>query len=360
MSRKLVKEFDGSGAPQHNVRWVLRSHRHEHPLGDGEYVFGRARHCHICIEDPSLSREHARLKVFPHTVVIHDLGSANGVYVNGHRIQRSWELREGDRLTVGQQQFRLCQPERSGIQQLSSKHPEGHPTPSPFSSGKVAIASAPPSSAERQRPAPKIPGRPVISNAPPPPSSARGGARRQQRVREAPSSSSTPRHPERAQLMQQAPPSSARQPTSASTGKLDSFTMLGEFACKALALGNRKEAEESLGAALTSLVQQAEAGERPSLSRCAHAAKFCCELAAGTQDGRWLEALFRLHLATHHLPPSEVVDELFGMPLQRPPDLALVRRYIAQMEALEDDPTSQAGYILGRLQAWARLMATRS
>ena len=66
-----------------------------------ETVIGRGRDVNVRIDDPAISRKHARIlrnKGGRH--ILEDLGSANGVYVNGRRIERA-DLADGDRLQVG-------------------------------------------------------------------------------------------------------------------------------------------------------------------------------------------------------------------------------------------------------------------
>jgi pSer/pThr/pTyr-binding forkhead associated (FHA) protein len=55
-----------------------------------------------------VSREHARLIVDRSRVVIEDLGSTNGVFVNSVRVDRQ-ELRHSDLVTVGETQFRFLE-----------------------------------------------------------------------------------------------------------------------------------------------------------------------------------------------------------------------------------------------------------
>jgi hypothetical protein len=73
----------------------------EHPV-DGELILGREQaSADLVIPDPGVSRRHAR--VLPHngSVVVEDLGSSNGTYVNGHRISGPVELGAGDELQLG-------------------------------------------------------------------------------------------------------------------------------------------------------------------------------------------------------------------------------------------------------------------
>jgi pSer/pThr/pTyr-binding forkhead associated (FHA) protein len=75
----------------------------EYELARGSLSIGRNPACDICLDDPLVSRSHARLLVLGDgSVAVEDLHSANGVYVNGVRLGRnSQRLREGDRLLIG-------------------------------------------------------------------------------------------------------------------------------------------------------------------------------------------------------------------------------------------------------------------
>ena len=65
-------------------------------LRAGKLYLGRSPECELSISDPAVSRRHARLWVSAAQIVIEDLDSQNGVYVNGERIQGPRELRAGD------------------------------------------------------------------------------------------------------------------------------------------------------------------------------------------------------------------------------------------------------------------------
>jgi two-component system cell cycle response regulator len=72
-----------------------------YPLLLEESVIGRTKECAIRIEDPDISRRHARiLRRGPESYVLEDLGSRNGTFVRGNRIT-SQPLGEGDRLAIG-------------------------------------------------------------------------------------------------------------------------------------------------------------------------------------------------------------------------------------------------------------------
>jgi pSer/pThr/pTyr-binding forkhead associated (FHA) protein len=69
-------------------------------LRSGKLYLGRSPECELSISDPAVSRRHARLWVSQTQIVVEDLGSQNGVHVNGTRIQGPCELRAGDTLRI--------------------------------------------------------------------------------------------------------------------------------------------------------------------------------------------------------------------------------------------------------------------
>ena len=74
-----------------------------HRIDATDVVLGRSpERADLVVPDTSVSREHARLVRVGATVTLIDLGSRNGVLVNGRRVDGSTTLREGDRITVGQ------------------------------------------------------------------------------------------------------------------------------------------------------------------------------------------------------------------------------------------------------------------
>ncbi len=68
---------------------------------------GRATGCELRIDSSSVSRQHAMITMGPRDIVIEDLNSTNGVFVNGRKIARQ-TLNDGDVLTIGEAQFRFA------------------------------------------------------------------------------------------------------------------------------------------------------------------------------------------------------------------------------------------------------------
>jgi pSer/pThr/pTyr-binding forkhead associated (FHA) protein len=69
---------------------------------DGELIIGREHaSADMVIPDPGISRRHARVIPEGGSLVLDDLGSSNGTYVNGERISEPVELGTGDEVQLG-------------------------------------------------------------------------------------------------------------------------------------------------------------------------------------------------------------------------------------------------------------------
>lgn len=75
-----------------------------HVLGRRTRI-GRAPDSDLVIDAQYISRNHAVLLAGPVHTTVEDLGSTNGVFVNGKRVTRQ-ALKDGDRVTIGRTQFR--------------------------------------------------------------------------------------------------------------------------------------------------------------------------------------------------------------------------------------------------------------
>jgi hypothetical protein len=69
-------------------------------LSGSRVVIGRSRDAEITLDDPNVSRRHAELRNEGGAWVVADLGSTNGVKVNGQRVNEQ-ALSPGDEITVG-------------------------------------------------------------------------------------------------------------------------------------------------------------------------------------------------------------------------------------------------------------------
>ncbi|MCA9615087.1 MAG: diguanylate cyclase [Myxococcales bacterium] len=72
-----------------------------HELAGGTSEVGRTSATPIHLMDPEVSRRHARFVVQGQRVVVEDLGSTNGTFVNGTQISGPTELADGDKIQIG-------------------------------------------------------------------------------------------------------------------------------------------------------------------------------------------------------------------------------------------------------------------
>ena len=87
---------------------------------DRRYLAGRADGCDVVLPSEHVSREHAAFVRHWDGVVVSDLGSKNGVLVNGTAIVGQAKLGDGDRIEVGPVVFRFTDPEDRYIRRLES------------------------------------------------------------------------------------------------------------------------------------------------------------------------------------------------------------------------------------------------
>ncbi len=94
-------------------RYRLRFLLQEFDLRGPEVIIGRSPECHITIEDPLVSRRHARISIGESEPELRDLGSRNGVRLNGKKIDGPHSLSNGDRIRIGTQELVFYVAERS-------------------------------------------------------------------------------------------------------------------------------------------------------------------------------------------------------------------------------------------------------
>ncbi len=75
-----------------------------YPLADGA-VLGRGEQADIRLEDTFASSQHARLAPHGEVIVLEDLGSTNGTYLNEEPLRGPQPLHPGDRIRIGDSQF---------------------------------------------------------------------------------------------------------------------------------------------------------------------------------------------------------------------------------------------------------------
>ena len=77
------------------------------PLNVRQFLIGREQDCHLRPNSDLVSRHHCVFTVDDFTVRLRDLGSTNGTFVNGERIQGQRVLKPGDHVSVGKLSFEI-------------------------------------------------------------------------------------------------------------------------------------------------------------------------------------------------------------------------------------------------------------
>jgi hypothetical protein len=135
---------------------------HEVEVAGPTVSIGRDPECDIVLNEPKCSRRHAVVEEGPDGLQVRDSGSANGIFVNGRRVDQS-PLKPGDTIRLGDVQLKVLAELGETVvmasEDIESLGPEA-PTPNP--------------EAVRLPPPPKAPPRPT----PPRPEPPRTGPRR--------------------------------------------------------------------------------------------------------------------------------------------------------------------------------------
>ena len=99
-----------------NLRRNLKFKMHESYSVKENTTIGRSKRCHVFIDDPFLSKNHARIFLKDGSFYVEDLGSTNGSFLNGRRLgSQSVRIKDSDKLSFGNISFIFVdnlQPER--------------------------------------------------------------------------------------------------------------------------------------------------------------------------------------------------------------------------------------------------------
>lgn len=93
---------EAKNEPRFALRFISGKYQGgEYPLAEGqEIVIGRSSELDMVLVEEMVSRKHARIALSDGTISIEDMGSTNGTFVNGEKVQQG-TLREGDRVLIG-------------------------------------------------------------------------------------------------------------------------------------------------------------------------------------------------------------------------------------------------------------------
>ena len=79
---------------------VLEINGRQYLLTAPKTVIGRGSNCDIVIDDAGISRRHLEIDITPNGVIARDMGSTNGMFVEGHQVPAA-TLVDGNTITIG-------------------------------------------------------------------------------------------------------------------------------------------------------------------------------------------------------------------------------------------------------------------
>ena len=98
---RLVKPVTGVETNQNPTRFALVGAETRVLLFEGENLIGRDPEAKVQIDSLLVSRRHSRIRITGESVTIDDLGSKNGTFLNGNRLEGAVLLSPGDQITIG-------------------------------------------------------------------------------------------------------------------------------------------------------------------------------------------------------------------------------------------------------------------
>jgi hypothetical protein len=119
----------GEHARRYALRFVSGKYQGgEFPLSEGEdVVVGRSSDLDMVLVEEMVSRKHAIFRLAEGVLSVEDLGSTNGTFVNGERIERA-NLKEGDRVLIGTSILRVVGSDATAQMANQKRAAFGHET----------------------------------------------------------------------------------------------------------------------------------------------------------------------------------------------------------------------------------------
>lgn len=117
------------------VGYGLRYRGRDIPLLKREIVIGRSASCDLVLDSQLVSRRHALVRLGDERPSVSDLGSSNGVLVNGRLVDAETPLAIGDQISIGEEMLEVVQQrlarerERITAQNLRARKAPGSPAP---------------------------------------------------------------------------------------------------------------------------------------------------------------------------------------------------------------------------------------
>jgi EAL domain-containing protein (putative c-di-GMP-specific phosphodiesterase class I) len=85
------------------------------PLSAFPFTVGRLPHSSLCLALPDVSKQHAEFNLQQGRLVVRDLGSTNGTFVNNRRVEGAEPLHEGDAVQFATEVFRVSRQQQDSL-----------------------------------------------------------------------------------------------------------------------------------------------------------------------------------------------------------------------------------------------------
>jgi DNA-binding winged helix-turn-helix (wHTH) protein len=118
--RFVAEERREGPVPPLGAAYRLIWEKREIDLHPGENIFGRDHEAVVWIDDPAVSRHHARIVISPAGATIEDLGSKNGTRVDGEIVDGAAKLSDGAEIQIGQAAMTFHVLRQTGTTQTAS------------------------------------------------------------------------------------------------------------------------------------------------------------------------------------------------------------------------------------------------
>jgi pSer/pThr/pTyr-binding forkhead associated (FHA) protein len=251
----------------------LRYLGHNLEVPEGQFVIGRSSKCQLSIDDPLISRQHAVLTVQNGVAHVEDLGSRNGVLVNGKRITGTAAIAEGDTITVGSQAMTVHGLGSTGSVTPRAPHRVEMQT---MQTGLMDLADDPTDDT-------------MIRSGP---------------LKGAPDK------------------------------RVNELTLVGAVAEKALAMGRAEDAQRLLERPLLDLLKRVKGGGLGIDDQVVQrAASLAVKLAMALNKGDWVDYTFELYTVRHEILPQAIVDELYTVLRKVRCDGSKLEIYLEELQA---------------------------
>ena len=244
-----------------------------------------------------MSRQHAEFRCENGVVVLHDLKSVNGVFVNGQKVDRQWPLAAGDRVSIGGQELVLRSRVAGRIGERANE--------------RRIFADTIHEETDRQGPA-----------CPPAPNVDRS--------------------------------------SEDSTIQSEGLDLLATVADKVLALRRGDDAERILTTYLQTLLEKSRQGKVCPLHTAEKAVTYAVKLANVTSKASWVDYCIDFYNVIERPMPGTVIDALYDI-LRRISgvNLTALREYVAKLHAVQNRLGPAEKFLVQRIEELERLAALR-